>query len=309
MNDLDARVRLAAFRFLEEHVRLAGEDTSIRRDVLQRGFTYEGHRVPLLGPQGIFKPRILAEIPLSITTVPIVEGEERPYDDAFGEDGLLRYRYRGADPRHHENVGLRLAMQRHVPLIYFHGIVPGLYQAEWPVYIVGDDPARLTFTVSVDERRFASLGSQVERESAETEVRRRYATRLFQQRLHQHEFRERVLHAYQRHCAICRLRRDQLLEAAHIMPDRHPLGAPVISNGLSLCKLHHAAFDANLIGIRPDYVVQLRQDILDEEDGPMLIHGLQEFHGARLLVPERERWKPDRDLLEERFTSFRQATR
>ena len=67
MDDLDARVRLAAFRFLEEQVRLAGEDTSIRRDVLQRGFTYEGQRVPLLGPQGIFKPRILPEIPLSIT--------------------------------------------------------------------------------------------------------------------------------------------------------------------------------------------------------------------------------------------------
>jgi len=309
MNDLDARVRLAAFRFLEEQVRLAGEDTSIRRDVLQRGFTYEGHRVPLLGPQGIFKPRILLEMPLSITTVPIVEGEERPYDDAFGEDGLLRYRYRGTDPRHHENVGLRLAMQRHVPLVYFHGIVPGVYEAEWPVYIVGDDLARLTFTVSVDERRFASLGSQEEPESTETEVRRRYATRLFQQRLHQHEFRERVLQAYQRHCAVCRLRRDQLLEAAHIMPDRHPLGAPVISNGLSLCKLHHAAFDANLIGIRSDYVVQLRQDILDEEDGPMLIHGLQEFHGARLLVPDRRAWRPDRNLLEERFTLFRQAAR
>ncbi|HWO93851.1 MAG TPA: HNH endonuclease, partial [Dehalococcoidia bacterium] len=133
----DTQVRLAAFRFLEEQQRLAGEEGVLPRRVLVDGFTYEGHRVPLMGPQGIFKPRVLREIPLSITTVAVVEGETRPYDDAFGDDGLLRYRYRGTDPRHHENVGLRLAMQRRVPLIYFHGIVPGLYVAEWPVYIVG----------------------------------------------------------------------------------------------------------------------------------------------------------------------------
>jgi hypothetical protein len=92
-----------------------------------------------------FKPRVLRDIPRSITKVAVVEGETRPYDDAIGEGGLLRYRYRGTEPQHHENVGLRLAMQRRVPLIYFHGIVAGLYVAEWPVYIVGDDPARLTF--------------------------------------------------------------------------------------------------------------------------------------------------------------------
>jgi hypothetical protein len=100
-------------------------------------------------------------------------------------------------------------------LIYFHGIVPGLYVAEWPVYIVGDDPSRLTFTVSVDDRRFANLGTVEEPVSEETDIRRRYATRQFQQRLHQREFRERVLRAYQHHCAVCRLRRDELLDAAH----------------------------------------------------------------------------------------------
>src|SRR6266508_1634888 len=123
MDDADAHVRVAAFRFLEEQTRLASNEGVVARSVLERGFTYEGQRVPLMGPQGIFKPRILREIPLSITTVPIVEGETRPYDDAVGPDGLLRYRYRGTDPNHHENVGLRLAMQRQVPLIYFHGIV------------------------------------------------------------------------------------------------------------------------------------------------------------------------------------------
>ena len=99
MSPTDAEVRLAAFGFLEEQVRLAPEDGGLRRRVLERGLDYHGQRVPLMGPQGIFKPR-LCNVPLSITTVPIVEGETRPYDDAFGDDGLLRYRYRGTNPSH-----------------------------------------------------------------------------------------------------------------------------------------------------------------------------------------------------------------
>ena len=302
MDDPNALVRLAAFKFLDDQTRLANEEGALPRSVLVQGFHFEGERVPLMGPQGIFKPRLL-ELPLSITTVPVVEGAARPYDDAVGDDGLLRYRYRGDNPAHHENVGLRVAMQRHVPLIYFHGIVPGLYVPEWPVYIVGDDPAHLTFTVSVEERRFASLGSPPP-ESEEMEIRRRYATRLFRQRLHQSEFRERIIRAYQNHCAVCRLRRRELLEAAHILGDADPHGVPSVPNGLALCNLHHAAFDAHLIGISPDYVVAVRQDVREEHDGPMLVHGLQGFHGVSLWVPEREASKPDRTLLEQRYGVF-----
>jgi putative restriction endonuclease len=308
MDLVDYAVRTAAFRFLEEQTRLAGEDGALRRTTLERGFDYNGQRVPLVGPQGIFKPKVLSSIPLSITTVPVVEGESRPYDDAFGDDGLLRYRYRGTNPAHHENVGLRMAMQQQVPLIYFHGIVPGLYAPEWPVYIVGDDPARLTFTVSVDERVFASLGNVADVEQ-EAKIRRRYATRLFRQRLHQTAFRERVVRAYQHHCAVCRLKRDELLEAAHIVPDVDPLGEPSIPNGVALCHLHHAAFDRYLIGIRPDFIIEVRQDVLNESDGPMLIHGLQGFHGARLHVPRQEAWRPDPRLLEQRYSRFQQVLR
>ena len=48
MPDLDTRVRLAAFAFLEEQVRLAGEEGSLRRDLLQAGFIFEGRRVSLV---------------------------------------------------------------------------------------------------------------------------------------------------------------------------------------------------------------------------------------------------------------------
>lgn len=307
MQETDARIRLAAFEFLSQQ-RLLGADL-FDRQVLERGFMFEGQRVPLMGPQGIFKPRVCL-LPISITTVPALEGQQRPYDDAFGEDGLLRYRYRGPEhaplPDHHDNAGLREAKRRRVPLIYFHGIVPGRYAAEYPVYIVGDDRDRLTFTVTVDERRFAALGS-VDDESVETAIRRRYATRIVQQRLHQQEFRERVLEAYQRHCAVCRLKRDQLLEAAHIIGDRDERGAPAITNGIALCSLHHSAFDAHLIAIRPDYRIEVREDVLRETDGPMLVHGLQGFDGQPIRLPRIDRQRPDRGLLELRYDLFRHA--
>ncbi|MFN2432717.1 MAG: HNH endonuclease, partial [Gemmatimonadota bacterium] len=117
--------------------------------MLEQGFVFHGRRVPLLGPQGIFKPAVLPDMPLSITTVPVMPGRERPYEDEIGPDGLLRYRYRGSDPLHRDNAGLRLAMQRQAPLVYLHGVVPGAYLPHWPSFIVGDDPRTLTFTVAL----------------------------------------------------------------------------------------------------------------------------------------------------------------
>lgn len=303
MDESDLRVRLAAFTFLDERRKLS--PGLFDRRELQRGFVFEGERVPLQAPPGIFKPRVCT-LPLSITTVPAREDRPRPYDDAIGQDGLLRYRYRGNDPNHPDNAGLRAAMQQRVPLIYFHGIVEGKYEADYPVFIVGDFPESLTFTVTVDERRFASLGNVAE-DPAEADIRRRYVTRTVQQRLHQQEFRERVLAAYQRHCAVCRLKREQLLEAAHIVADREERGVPVVPNGIALCTLHHAAFDSHLIAIRPDYHIEVRQDVLEESDGPMLIHGLQGFHEHTIRLPLRAHLRPDAHLLQIRYELFRQV--
>jgi len=300
----DIAIRREAFLWLESQVRIYGE--VLPRSVLEQGLHFQGNQIRLVGPQGIFKPRYM-ELPLSITTVP-----SGPYDDEFGYDGLLLYRYRGIDPSHRDNVGLRRAMKTGTPLIYFHRILPGKYLAAWPVFIVADNPVQLTFSVAVDENDTRRLSNFIGihegyRQQQEDVFRRSYATREFRQRLHQSSFRERVLRAYRDQCALCRLRHRELLDAAHILPDVEPEGEPVVSNGLSLCKLHHAAFDRYFVGIREDYVVEVRPDILRETDGPMLIHGLQSLHGSKIIVPQILDMRPNPEFLHVRYERFRAA--
>jgi len=97
------------------------------------------------------------------------------------------------------------------------------------------------------------------------------------------------------------------IEAAHIVSDKHPLGEPIIPNGLALCKLHHAAFERNILGISPDYIIDIRRDILEEIDGPMLKYGLQQIRGQMIQTPRVNDFKPSKELLAIRFDEFRKA--
>jgi putative restriction endonuclease len=303
--DIDDAVRAAAFAFLADQARMRGEGWPpvLPRSVLAEGFTFAGRQVPLVGPQGIFKPAILPSIPISIATAPPDPRKAAPYEDDFGY-GRLIYRYRGQDPGHHENVGLRLAMEQGKPLIYMHGIVPSRYLVIWPTFVIGDNRLDLSFEVAFEPGDTVRLPEL----AVEEEARRAYAFHVVKQRLHQAGFRERVLAAYRRTCSLCQLRHEELLDAAHIIPDGQPRGEPVVPNGIALCKLHHAAFDNNIIGIRPDLVIEIRQDVLDETDGPMLRHGLQGLHGAIVTVPREHRLRPALDRLEERYEQFQRAS-
>jgi putative restriction endonuclease len=84
-----------------------------------------------------------------------------------------------------------------------------------------------------------------------------------------------------------------------------PQGEPVVPNGL--CKIHHAAFDADLIGVSPEYTVKVPRSILQETDGPMLHHGLKDLEGSRIILPHRHQDLTDRDRLAKRFEQFQQA--
>jgi putative restriction endonuclease len=300
--DPDSMVRLRAFEFVRQ-LGVIHEDSIPKRE-LEQGFDYQGDKVHIIGPQvGIFKPR-QCRVPLSILTAPEVPGKERPYDDFERYDGLITYRYRGSDPGHRDNVGLRTALHEHIPLIYLRGLSPGRYCAVLPVFIVGDDPGELAFTVDPTAAVLPEEVSMV----AEAQITRDYVNRMVRQRLHQAAFRAQVISAYSVRCAICALKNhEELLDAAHIIPDRKPEGVPEIPNGLSLCKLHHAAYDANVIGIRPDLSIKVRSDVLDEIDGPMLLHGLQGLDGHQIVVPSRPEWHPRKQYLEQRYQLFQQA--
>jgi putative restriction endonuclease len=295
---LDHEVRIAAFTWLTEQVSIHGD--VLPRTLLSQGFTFNDQKIPLVSPQGIFRPRIL-EYPLTITTAP-----EGPYDDNFSSQGFLLYKYRGTNHFHRDNIGLREVMKNNVPLIYFFGIIPSKYLAVWPVYIVADDPRNLTFTVAVDDASAIRENKAIDNELAEP--RRVYITSLVKVRLHQRSFREKVIDAYRTQCAFCRLKHEELLDAAHIIPDTEPQSKPTVDNGIALCKLHHAAFDSFIIGVNPDYTIEVRKDILDEYDGPMLQHGIKELHMQRIILPRRQEFMPDRGFLDWRYQKFRTAT-
>lgn len=298
----DEVVRHAAFAYLE---RLTGGDPErlVTWAALTLGLVVNGQPVGLIGASGIWKPAV-CELPISVTTAPPKAGRAAPYDDHMTADGYLRYAYRGTDPQHPHNVGMRRLMAEHVPLIYLHGVTKGEYLAQWPVYIVEDHPEALYVTVDLDNRVAAmpaGLGLAAEPSQG-------YAARMVLTRLHQRAFRERVLRAYQQACAMCRLKHVALLDAAHILGDTDPRSTPSTSNGIALCKIHHAAFDQHILGVRPDLVVEVRADILAEVDGPMLRYGLQAMDGQALNVPTTQTDRPDEALIEERYAVFRTAS-
>lgn len=263
-------------------------------------FSVDGRPLRLIVQSGIWKPAAL-DAALTIRTTFTRPGEPAPYEDAVGADGFLRYKYRGTDRDHSDNRALRTAMLRRAPLAYFEGISPGVYVPHFPVYVVGEDPAQHEFAIAVDEDQLLFTPGDV------TDVQRRYVERLTKLRLHQPVFRARVLQAYSRTCAMCRLRHVELLDAAHIRPDALA-GAATVPNGLALCKIHHAAFDQYILGVRPDRLtVEVRDDVLREIDGPMLRHGLQAMKGVALLTPRSRAAQPDREALEERYEVFQRS--
>lgn len=274
----------------------------IPRAELMRHVTIDDVAVPIWNYQkGIFKPAALGRdgAALSVQT-----SADSPYADEHDPDaGHFIYKYRGTDAAHPDNVALRRAWTDQRPLLYLVAVDPGFYDAVFPVYVAGDDPGRLQFQLTADIQ--SAIGTAAD--PLVVVGRRAYATRAVMQRLHQQEFRRVVLRAYNDQCAICRLKHLELLDAAHILADRHPKGEPVVTNGLGLCKIHHSAYDANILGIDPDARVHIRADILDEIDGPMLKHGLQELNASALILPRNPADRPNRDFLAERFERFHAA--
>jgi putative restriction endonuclease len=192
---------------------------------------------------GIWKPAMLSAA-LTIRTTFTPAGADMPYADEVAPDGTVRYKWRGTDPQHVDNRALREAMQR--GLSDCEGRLPG----DLSRLLVDEDATRHEITVSVGELvDVIDVAKGHEPESVQ--------------------------------CALCRLQLPSLLDAAHILRDGHERGDPVVPHGLAMCKIHHAAYDVNIIGIRPDHrVIFLPRSKGDQPDPDRLTERYEEFRAA-----------------------------
>ncbi len=180
------------------------------------------------------------------------------------------------------------------------GVAPSVYSLAAPVYAVDDMPAARAVLLQIGSRATDLTGTGLR---SDVDVRR-YALREARFRLHQHRFRFSVLAAYRERCTICSLKERSLLQAAHIVEDTHERGEATVRNGLSLCAIHHLAYDRHVLGIDTAGTVHIAPRLLEEEDGPMLRQGLHGFHLQRISLPSRVDDRPDPERLALRFERF-----
>jgi putative restriction endonuclease len=302
----DDELRAAAFAHVAA---LTAQHGVLDSQVIADGFQFQGQRIPLVNPrQGIFKPRKMRYL-LSIRTVIPRKGAKVWYDDQqqlhdqiYGVSECVDYAFMGENPDARNNIWLREAWEAGVPFIYFLGVSPGRFQAVMPAFIADWDAKSLSVSVTFGEE--ASVSALQPNDGIE----RRYTLRQVKQRLHQSQFREAVLSAYDYRCAVSNLPEERLLDAAHIVADRDErLGQPEVINGLPLSKVHHAAFDSHLIGVDPDYRLHVSDALMEQRDGPTL-EALKQSDGQLLHLPNRKKDYPDRDRLAARFEIYQKVS-
>ncbi len=279
-------------------------------EAIDAGFEVDGQKIRFASkPRGIFKPRQL-EAALSIRTTVPRQGRQPWYQDqVFGDEsrqeyaGLLCYELaRGglADPT---NRALRNAWERKAPLIYFAGVEPSVYQPVFPVWIESfrpEDGYVLVATADFERHGESSVAASLA--ALPSEIEATYSLRLTRNRNHQAWFSMRTKAAYGWRCAFSGLPVRELLVGAHIVPDAEG-GLAAVRNGICMSTLHHNAFDANLLGVDPDFRIHVSPRLRDRNDGDLLV-SLKGLEGAELRLPAEPDDRPDRELLERRFAGF-----
>jgi putative restriction endonuclease len=303
----DELIRMSAFAALD---RLMVGRTVLPWSVIETGFSAPGfdHRLRFSGrAKGIFKPKEMTGI-LSVRTVMPRKGRKVWYKDQhdgrdalYAGDSTVRYSFRGQDPASSDNLMLRVAVEKQSPIIYFVAVAPAVYVPLFPAFVVDWYPERLeadlAFAPMATAGRVATL--------PKTTIERRYRLVEVKQRLHQAEFREAVLDAYGSRCVITGLPVRELLDASHILPDADEnWGQPCIPNGLPLSKIHHAAYDANLIGIDPNGFVHVSQRLSADCRDLDVVNAINAMKAARIRTPRSDEDRPDRDRLAMRFEEY-----
>lgn len=159
-----------------------------------------------------------------------------------------------------------------------------------------DDYAQVSELVNAtpeDEREFVDSSgdeAQATRRIRMVEIMRAYRAA---------RFRPGVLRAYSHQCAACTISLN-LVDAAHIIPVRHAGSTDEITNGIALCRLHHAAFDNGLIGFRPDYRIVENPRTIGRLTELNFMRGIEEFRASllpRLRHPSSLEVRPNPEYL------------
>jgi len=271
------------------------------------GFRYQGDRIPFFSTfEGVYKPRQLQVGALSVRST---LGSR--YEDERVSDDRVWYDY---SPKPERNRWLCECKEYRLPLLYFLQVKPkpGVeYLVFAPVEVLEDDPPRERFLLDLSPSRLYEdevdlYEAQPVPETLHRVFERRYGVTETRTRLFQAHFRREVLGAYGRRCAVCRLGESPVLDGAHLVPDQEEIGEPRVMNGLSLCALHHRAFDRDLVGVRPDLTVHVFRERLERpEEEPTRM--LTDFHGRELRLPAAENARPDPELVELRWEVAREG--
>jgi putative restriction endonuclease len=299
---------MAAFAALD---RLLASRGALSWSEIDKGFASHGFPDPVRfagRASGIFKPREMRSV-LSIKTVMPRPGRKVWYADQnasrdalFEADTQVKYSFQGNDPDSWENALLREAAKNSIPLIYFVAVAPTIYAALYPAFLLDWDPVKLETGVVFSFAPGAGAAFPT------STIEQRYRMVEVKQRVHQAEFREAVLDAYGSRCAISGLPVKDLLDASHIVPDANEhWGQPVLPNGLPLSKIHHAAYDADLIGIDADRRVHVSERLLAQQDDPNLRKAIEAMTGVVTRPPKRHEDRPDPDRLAQRFERYSAA--
>jgi len=291
----------AAFNRIKHLEQLFGD--SIPWSAIEQGFEIGGEKVWLANrARGIFKPKQLERGLVSIKTISPRKGRVNIYTDQELDEGFFRYSLQRGDPHAGGNKHLWEALEDKSPFIYFHAVAEGVYKAIWPCFVSAIYPDKSYCEIVASQVSRLSTISDVDY-ALPTDIERRYTVRESKVRLHQAMFREAVLSAYSYRCAISNLPVVRLLEAAHITPDSNESGSASVTNGIALSKIHHNAYDSNLLGISPDYEVVVGEQLLSSKDGKLL-EAIVESHGKKLVLPKKLDALPDRDRLAIRYRQF-----
>ncbi len=112
-----------------------------------------------------------------------------------------------------------------------------------------------------------------------------------------HDFRRRVLAAYQNTCAVSGTQM-RLVEAAHILPVSVEGSHDGTSNGLCLEGTYHRAFDQGLLAIMPDFGIGLDMSKVDALAEMNLAGGYDRFLSGLRVVLDLPASGPDRPSAE-----------